>query len=180
MMNRRPTALAFLAASLLSVALVIPALAGEVTCALQATVGGGSATEVDIGEEVLIEGFDFVPGNVEVSYSVDGTFLRSETVTADGSGLFETTATPAAGQDGLWAVEATDAGEACTASTGFLVLAAPAPTVAPTAPPSPAPSVTPLPDAAMSQPVDAAVPALSLGAIGVLLLLARRRLATAR
>jgi hypothetical protein len=41
---------------LLTLALATPVLGGIPQCALQATVGGGSATEVEVGEEVLIEG----------------------------------------------------------------------------------------------------------------------------
>ena len=47
---------------LLTMALVTPVLGGGPLCSLQATVGGGSATEVETGEEVLIEGFGF-PAN---------------------------------------------------------------------------------------------------------------------
>ncbi|MGH2445555.1 MAG: hypothetical protein ACRDGD_05895, partial [Candidatus Limnocylindria bacterium] len=110
----------FLLLALLMSALATPVLGGAI-CSLQATVGGGSATEVEIGEEVLIEGFGFPPGDVEVSFSSDGTFLRSEAVTADGAGLFELTVVPQAGEEGLWSVDAAVGGEGCTATTGFLV-----------------------------------------------------------
>jgi hypothetical protein len=120
--------------------LATPALAGEVVCGLQATVGGGSATELEVGEEVLIEGFGFPPGDVEVSYSSEGVFLRSVTVTADATGFFETTVVPAEGEEGLWSVEAV-AGQVCTATTGFLVLAGA------TAPPTPTPTPVPTPAA---------------------------------
>lgn len=126
-----------------------PALAG--TCSLQATVGGGSATEVPIGEEVLIEGFGFPAGDVEVSYEVDGAAVATETVSADGAGTFETTVTPAAGQAGTWTVSAVDAGETCTAETGFLVLGA-ASTTTPTPTRTAAPSASGLPNVAMEAP----------------------------
>jgi hypothetical protein len=124
-------------------------------CALQATVGGGSATEVDVGEEVLIEGFDFPTGDVEVSFSSEGSFLRSVTATADATGFFEITVTPVAGEEGLWSVEAIADGEVCTGTTGFLVLAGPSPeptaTPAPTATavPTATPAASALPDVAM-------------------------------
>lgn len=126
---RSSTALAPLAIALVLAALLLGAVARATPvragagCALQATVGGGSATEVETGEEVLIEGFEFPAGGVEVSFSSDGTFLRSVTVTADASGLFETTVVPAVGEGGTWSVEAVPATESCTATTGFLVLA---------------------------------------------------------
>jgi hypothetical protein len=146
------------------VALAMPAAAG-VECSLQATVGGGSATEVPVGEEVLIEGFGFPAGDVEVSYSVEGTALTSETVTADAAGTFETSVTPQAGEEGLWSVEATDVEGTCTATTGFLVLGT-TPTPTPTATPvlvpvpaaTPAPTTAALPDVAMEPPTDAAAP----------------------
>jgi hypothetical protein len=103
--------------------LAAPVGAGVIPCALQATVFGGSATEVNVGEEVLIEGFDFFPGNVQVTYSVGATLLSSVIVVADGTGAFTTTITPQAGEEGLWSVEATDSSKAqCTATTGFQVL----------------------------------------------------------
>jgi hypothetical protein len=127
----RATAMAVLAA-LLSLALVMPALGGIPQCTLQATVGGGSATEVEVGEEVLIEGFGF-PGTVDVDlvYMVGATVIGGETVTTDGSGFFETTVTPLAGQEGTWTVTATVV-KGCTADTGFLVVAGPTPTPSPT------------------------------------------------
>jgi hypothetical protein len=144
--NRATTvrSIATLAAALaLLLAAAMPVGAGQISCGLQATVGGGSATEVEVGEEVLIEGFDFPPGDVEVTYSVDAAPGGTETVTADASGFFETTVTPVSGEEGLWTVTATDVGDQCTAETGFLVVAAP---VTPP-PPTPAP---PLPDVAVA------------------------------
>ena len=134
-----------LAAAAMLIVLVTPVAAGKFACSLQATVFGGSATEVNVGEEVLIEGFDFPAGDVFVVYSVAGTPLPPDTVTADGAGTFETTITPAAGQEGLWDVEASDEGALCTATTSFLVLG-----VTPTATPSPAPT-TPAPPATPPQ-----------------------------
>jgi len=135
--------------SLLVIAMLgaAPARGGEIVCGLQATVGGGSATELEVGEEVLIEGLDFPPGDVEISYSTDGVFLRSVTVTADVAGTFETTVTPMTGEEGLWSVEAIGIDEICTATTGFLVLAGPTP--APTPSPTPAPRASALPDVAL-------------------------------
>ncbi len=142
-----------LAVGLLLAALVAiaPARAGEIVCGLQATVGGGSATELEVGEEVLIEGFDFPPGDVEVSYSSDAVFLRSVTVTADATGFFETSVVPVAGEEGLWSVEAVGIDEICTATTGFLVLAGPtpAPTPTPTPIPTPVPAASALPNVAL-------------------------------
>ena len=60
----------FIATGALLVLLATPVAAGQ-TCSLQATVDGGSATVVTVGEEVLIEGFGFFPGDVFVEYSVD-------------------------------------------------------------------------------------------------------------
>ena len=153
------------AALTLLLAAAMPVGAGKLTCSLQATVGGGSATEVEVGEEVLIEGVDFPPGDVTVSYSVDGTALSDQTVSADASGFFETTVTPQAGEEGLWTVTATDVEDQCTAETGFLVVAGPA---------TPAPSPSPLP----SELPDVAVPARGGGsgsgawALGAVLLVA--------
>lgn len=143
-------------AALLSLALVMPALGGISQCTLQATVGGGSATEVEVGEEVLIEGFGF-PGTVDVDlvYLVDATVIGGETVTTDGSGFFETTVTPLAGQEGTWTVTATVV-KGCTADTGFLVVAGPTPSPSPTPTPVAAtPAPTPegeLPDVATNAP----------------------------
>jgi len=111
------------------------------------TVGGGSATEVEIGEEVLIEGTGF-PFNtsVEITYSVGGTSIGSESVMSDATGTFETSVIPQAGEEGLWTVTA-DVVQACTAETGYLVVAAPAtPTPSPT--PAPTPVESQLPNAA--------------------------------
>jgi hypothetical protein len=175
-MNRATTTvrtIAPLAAALaLLLAVVMPVGAGQLTCSLQATVGGGSATEVEVGEEVLIEGFDFPPGDVEVTYSLDGMPGGTETVTADASGLFETTVTPVPGEEGLWTVTATDVGDQCTAETGFLVVGAPATPP----PPTPAP---PLPDVAVAA-AEGGPGAEILGMLFVLaaaLLIARPRLA---
>ena len=124
-MSARRAIQSTLTAAVMLFVLVMPLAAGVTPCALQATVFGGSATEVNVGEEVLIEGFDFAPGDVEITYSVDGTPLSTVTVTADGAGMFETTITPQAGEEGLWSVEATDSSKSsCTATTGFLVLGA--------------------------------------------------------
>ena len=63
-------------------ALVSPVLGGGPVCSLQATVGGGSATEVETGEEVLIEGFGF-PANADVEITrlrCDGTPFGCGTV----------------------------------------------------------------------------------------------------
>jgi hypothetical protein len=175
-MNRATTTvrtIAPLAAALaLLLAAVMPVGAGQLTCGLQATVGGGSATEVEVGEEVLIEGFDFPPGDVEVTYSLDGMPGGTETVTADASGLFETTVTPVPGEEGLWTVTATDVGDQCTAETGFLVLGAPA------TPPAPTPAPR-LPDVAVAA-AEGGPGAEILGMLFVLaaaLLIARPRLA---
>jgi hypothetical protein len=168
--------LAFLAVVALA-GLAAPARAGAV-CSLQATVGGGSATEVEVGEEVLIEGFGFPPGDVEVSYSSDGTFLRSVTVTADAGGLFETTVIPLAGEEGLWSVEAVGVDEICTATTGFLVLASPTPSPSPTV----AASTSTIPNVAVSTAPRAA-PASGIVLVGAGLLLTAATsiaLATAR
>ena len=125
MIDRRAIG-SFIATGGLLVLLATPVLAGITPCSLQATVDGGSATEVTVGEEVLIEGFDFFPGDVLVTYSADATLLSSVTVTADVTGAFTTTITPQAGEEGLWTVEATDSSKAqCTATTSFLVLGVP-------------------------------------------------------
>ena len=73
----------------LVLAMAMPVLAGKQTCSLQATVGGGSATEVQVGEDVLLEGFGF-PAllDVEIAYSVDGAPISTVTVTADAAGAF--------------------------------------------------------------------------------------------
>lgn len=127
----------------LLLALAMPVAAGKFACSLQATVGGGSATKVETGEEVLIEGFGFPEGDVDMTFSVDGTEIDAVTVMADATGAFETSVTPQAGEEGLWTVTATDVGDQCTDETGFLVVGAPATAV----PPTPAP---PLPDVAVA------------------------------
>ena len=115
-----------------------------IQCSLQATVDGGSATVVTVGEEVLIEGFGFFPGDVFVEYSVDATPLSSVTVTADATGAFTTTITPQAGEEGLWTVEASDSSKGqCTATTGFEVVGVPA---------TPTPTPTPTPTANARSP----------------------------
>ena len=133
-----------------------PVAAGVPACSLQATVDGGSATVVTVGEEVLIEGFGFFPGDVLVEYSVDATPLSSVTVTADATGAFTTTITPAAGEEGLWTVDASDSSKGqCTDTTSFEVVGVPAtPTPTPTPPPTP----TPVPPAAELPNVAAAPP----------------------
>jgi hypothetical protein len=176
----RATALA-VTTGLLTLTLVAPVLGGGPQCSLQATVGGGSATEVEVGEEVLIEGFGF-PATVDVDlvYEVDGAPIGGETVTTDGSGFFETTVTPLAGQEGTWTVTASVV-KGCSADTGFLVVAGPTPT------PSPTPAATPvptpageLPDVATDAPNDpnalllAGLVFLSASAWSIRPLLARR------
>ena len=140
-----------IATILLTLAVATPVLGG-LTCQLQATVGGGSATEVETGEEVLIEGTGFPAGAmVFITYLVDATVIGDDTATADGTGFFAVTVTPQPGQEGLWTVEA-DVPKQCTAETGFLVVAAPA---TPTPTPSPTPAPTPageIPDVATSEP----------------------------
>jgi hypothetical protein len=145
-------AVAAVAVMLASSVLAAPVLGG-VDCSLQATVGGGSATEVEVGEEVLIEGFGFPPNaDIDVTYSVEGEVISTETVTADGTGFFDTTVVPASGQEGLWSVTATDTAETCTAETGFLVVGGATPTPAPTPTPVPTPTQGELPDVAASGP----------------------------
>lgn len=137
-----------IATILLTLALATPVLGGGLDCQLQATVGGGSATEVEPGEEVLVEGTGFPPdAEVLITYSVDGTEIGDETVTADGTGFFETTVIPQPGEEGLWTVFA-DVAKECTAETGFLVVAGAA-TPSPTAAPTPQGE---LPDVATSVP----------------------------
>jgi hypothetical protein len=182
-MRRTRIGLALLLALVLSaVALARPVLAGEEEgqCSLLATVGGGSATEVEIGEEVLVEGFDFPPNaDIEITIIVEGMFLRNVIVTSDGGGFFETTLVPALGESGLWSVETLDIEELCTAAAAFLVL--PGPTPAPS--PTPAPTVEALPDVAVP-PSGGSVPVLVLlgmafllagGSAGLALAQARRR-----
>lgn len=178
MIDRRAIG-SFIATGGLLVLLATPVLAGITPCSLQATVDGGSATEVTVGEEVLIEGFDFFPGDVLVTYSADATLLSSVTVTADVTGAFTTTITPQAGEEGLWTVEATDSSKAqCTATTSFLVLGVPAaPTPTPTPTPTPIPPQAELPNVATTPPT-APPPTLLIGAAILALsavMLARRR-----
>ena len=171
-----------IAAFLLTMALVTPVLGGALQCAVLATVGGGSATEVETGEVVLIEGTGFpFNASVEITYSVDGTPIGSETLMSDATGMFETSVTPQPGEEGTWTVTA-DVAKACTAETGFLVVTGPtpAPTPSPTpiATPAPTPASGELPDAAANTPdgPNAAV----LGGLVVLfsaVWLSRRRLA---
>jgi hypothetical protein len=130
-----------IATLLLTMALVSPVLGGVPVCSLQATVGGGSATEVETGEEVLIEGFGFPPNaDVEITLSLDGTPFGSGGFIADPAGMFETTLIPQPGEEGTWTVTATVV-KGCTAETGFLVIAGATPTPSPT----PAPTATPAP-----------------------------------
>ena len=167
---------------LLTLALAAPVLGGAPACTLQATVFGGSATEVETGEEVLIEGTGFpFNTNVDLTYSVDGTPIGSVTVMADATGMFETSVTPQPGEEGTWTVTA-DVPNACTAETGFLVVTgptpAPTPSPTPTATPAPTPASGELPDAAANTPdgPNAAI----LGGLVVLfsaVWLSRRRLA---
>jgi hypothetical protein len=141
-----------IAAILLAVPLATPVLGGGLQCGVLATVGGGSATEVETGEEVLIEGTGFpFNTNVDLTYSVDGTPIGSVTVMADAIGMFETSVTPQPGEEGTWTVTA-DVANACTAETGFLVVTGPTP--APT--PSPTPIGTPAPTPASGELPDAA------------------------
>ena len=86
--------------------------------------------------------------------------IGTVTVTTDATGIFETTVTPAAGQEGLWSVVATDIEDICTDETGFLVVGAPAT-------PSPSPSASPTPSPAASQLPNAATDGPSGGASGV-------------
>ena len=160
---------AMLATMVLTLAVVTPVLGG-LQCQLQATVDGGSATIVETGEEVLIEGFGFASGaTVFITYSVDGTHIADEDVTvmADATGMFETTVVPEVGEEGLWTVDA-DAPKQCTATTGFQVVAAATPTPSPTPTPTVAPTPVQgaLPDVAASRPPDAT--ALILGGLFVL------------
>lgn len=170
-------------AAVLFAALTVP-VAGGAACALQATVGGGSATEVPVGEEVLIEGFGFPPAaEVDLAYDVDGTPVGTDTVTADGAGLFDTSVTPQPGEEGLWTVTATVA-DGCVADTGFLVVG-PAATATPTpaATPATTPAPSQLPNVAVAReapnsgsggPIPLALGVLALGLSGAL---AARRLA---
>ena len=169
-----------MATVLLTLALVAPALGGGLQCSVLATVGGGSATEVETGEEVLIEGTGFpFNANVEITYSVDGTPIGSDSVMSDAIGTFETSVIPQAGEEGLWTVTA-DVVQACTAETGFLVVAAPAtPTPSPT--PAPTPVESQLPNAAAVASSEPGRPnAAILGGLVVLFAavwVSRRRLA---
>ena len=157
--------------------LATPVLAGEAVCSLQATVGGGSATEVEVGEEVLIEGFGFPTGDVEVSFSVDGTFLRSVTATADATGFFEVTDTPQVGEEGLWAVIAVGIDEICSATTGFQVVGAPASpsaSVAASVAASAAPTASTIPNVAVPTDGGSASPAIMAGLVLLVLALVAR------
>jgi hypothetical protein len=146
-------------ALLLAIGLTTPVLGGVPVCTLQATVGGGSATEVTVGETVLIEGFGFPASvSVDLEYDSDGTVVGGETVTADAGGTFETSVVPQPGQEGTWTVTATVT-KGCTATTGFLVVGLPAtptptpsPTPVATLVPAPAPTQGELPNVAMDAP----------------------------
>ena len=168
---------AMVATLLLALALATPALGG-VQCSLQATVGGGSATEVQTGEEVLIEGSGFPPdADIEIEYSIDGTPLRTEMVTADATGFFETTVIPQPGEEGLWTVVASQI-KGCSAETGFLVVAAPTPTPSPSPTPSPTAPAGQLPNAATSEPGGSSAPILgALFILAAAVWLSRGRLA---
>jgi hypothetical protein len=173
------------AAALLLPAMAMP-VAGGAVCSLQATVGGGSATEVPVGEEVLIEGFGFPPGaEVELAYDVDGTPIGTDTVTADGGGLFETSVTPQPGDEGLWTVTATVT-NGCAADTGFLVVGPPAtatPTPTPSATAAATPAASELPNVAVSRDAPSSgsrtplVLLAGVAALGLSGVLAARRLA---
>jgi hypothetical protein len=166
---------------LLMTALATPVLGGGPTCSLQATVGGGSATEVETGEDVLIEGFGF-PATVDVDlvYDVDGTVIGGETVTTDGAGLFETTVTPQPGEEGTWTVTASVV-QGCIAETGFLVVAGPTPAPTPSPTPAPTPLESQLPNASTGSPSapDGPNPEILAGIVALLAAtwLSRRRLA---
>jgi hypothetical protein len=171
------------AAILLTVALTTPVLGGGLQCSLLATVGGGSATEVETGEPVLIEGTGFpVNTSVEITYSVDGTSIGNETVMSDATGMFETSRTPQPGEEGTWTVTA-DVVQACTAETGFLVVTGPtpAPTPSPTPTPAPTPLESQLPNASAGTPSELGGPNAAilagLAALFAAVWLSRRRLA---
>ena len=128
-------------------------------CSVQATVGGGSATEVPVGEEVLIEGFGFTAAiDVFLTYDVEGTVVGSEAVVADASGLFEATVVPQAGEEGLWTVTASVPKE-CTATTGFLVVGS-------TETASPDPTSSPAPPTAEPTPVQSQLPNVAIPSNG--------------
>jgi hypothetical protein len=171
-----------IAAILRAVALATPVLGGGLQCGVLATVGGGSATEVETGEEVLIEGIGFPPNaDVEITLSLDGTPFGSGGFIADPAGMFETTLIPQPGEEGTWTVTATVV-KGCTADAGFLVVAAPAtPTPTPTATPAPTPVESQLPNAATETPPELGGPnAVVLGglvALSAAVWLSRRRLA---
>jgi hypothetical protein len=167
---------ALMATFLLSLALVTPVLGGGLNCQLLAIVGGGSATIVETGDEVLIEGTGF-PFNVDVfiTYLVDATVVvDSETVTTDGTGMFETTITPQPGQEGPWTVDA-EVPKQCTALTAFDVVAPP-PTASPT--PTPTPVQGELPNVATSEPAEPTTAILGIAfVLAAAVWLARRPLA---
>ena len=174
---------ALIATLLLTLALAAPVLGGVPACTLQATVFGGSATEVETGQEVLIEGFGFpAMVDVDVVYSVDGTAIGGETVTTDATGLFETSVTPLPGEEGTWTVTASVV-NGCTGETGFLVVLGPtpAPTPTPVATPAPTPLESQLPNASTGTPGEPGSPnAAVLGGLVALFAavwLSRRRLA---
>jgi hypothetical protein len=166
---------------LLMTVLATPVLGGGPICSLQATVGGGSATEVETGENVLIEGFGF-PATVDVDlvYDVDGTVIGGETVTTDGAGLFETTVIPQPGEEGTWTVTASVV-KGCLAETGFLVVAGPTPAPTPSPTPAPTPLESQLPNASTGSPgaPDGPNPEILAGIVALLAAtwLSRRRLA---
>jgi len=170
---------------LLTMALATPVLGGGLQCSLLATVGGGSATEVETGEPVLIEGTGFpFNASVEITYSVDGTTVGNETVMSDATGMFETSRTPQPGEEGTWTVTA-EVVKACTAETGFLVVLgptpAPTPSPTPTATPAPTPLESQLPNASTGTPSesDGPNPAILAGLVALFAAawLSRQRLA---
>jgi hypothetical protein len=148
----------------------VPVAAGG--CGLRSTDSGGSPVGLKIGDVVSIEGFNFVPGDVVLAFSVDGGGLRTETVTAaeefGDTGHFITDVTLQAGEEGLWEVVASEVEGTCSASTGFPVAPAPAPT---------ATAVPAIPDVATAAPS----PPLSLvWVVGAVLLLLSGLIARSR
>ena len=150
---RRMGAIALAMLSML--ALATPTRAGG--CHLIVTSGGGSPAAVTVGDVVSVEGFEFAVGDVELAMTVDGTAVRTATVTAadafGNTGYFGFNVT--ADADGHWGLVATEVEGSCSASEGFQVAPTPAPT------PSAGPS---MPDAAIESPRPAPSPALALGA----------------
>ena len=156
-------ALAGLCALAVVLLLLAPVRAGG--CGLIVTAGGGSPVGVEVGDVVSIEGFNFALGDVLLTFSVDGTELRTETVTAadafGNTGYFIIDVTPQAGEEGFWEIVATEVEGQCSASDAVPVGAAPAATA--TAAPV-------IPDVASASPPSMPPIASLLG--GALLLLA--------